>query len=203
MVGNNQLKLEDSEGFIVNFIVYNFLFSFLLFLIGLWMKTILDKNQVEFSSDFDFLDYTGTWDRILNYKVDKGQFLPVIDALVEINEESYIYSGVLSEYFIDSSGNIDKFILTEVIRTRIKDLKEQYFEEEEQLSGDLDWEKETYDLKDDTDIIDDAEIKEILSSSAISYIDRSFEINSHHFVLYGSSIKNVGIRYKSLREKKE
>lgn len=202
--GKSSVSFEDKETLILRFLAYNFIFSLILFCLGLLINRLLTSRKFRFPRDFDFLDYTGNWEHIINDSKSKNM-IPVIDALVEINDKSFIYSGVLIDYYIDSKGYLDKLILEKVYKTELKSIHQQGTNRMNNIVKPV----SNSEVQKEIDLLSTSskdllgKLEESFKEQVSEYVEYSSQINTHHFVIYGSSIKNVGIRYEDLLDEKD
>ena len=210
-LGNNELAIRQ-------FILYNIILSIVSFFIGWIVNNRLTASDFRFWPNFQFLDYTGHWDRILSldaHSLDshldnkKSSVSTQIDALLEINGDAYIYSGVLRNYYIDPKGYIDKIILDDVTRMKVSEYDEMMSkldtEEKKPEIGDIEQDEiEDEAFEEMANLLDqdltheqfEIELEKILGNEefVLEYFGQKI-MPSNHFVMYGSTIKNLNIHY--------
>jgi len=107
-----------------------------------------------------------------------------ISAVVEIGKEAYLYVGLLNDYFLDSSGTLDRLVLSEVSRRPMGIDRTGALQEE---SG---AESANHRTGGDSRGADDAAVSAMLDEE-----DRFYPIEGDYFVLKGSEIRTLNIRY--------
>lgn len=102
-----------------------------------------------------------------------------LSVLTQVANSEYLYEGTLIQYFVDKYGHIDKIILKHAKRISLKDFDEKEMRKKG-IEITLKEEKENF-LKDyDSD--------KLLNKG-------KFSLRHHnHFVIYGSTIRNVCVR---------
>ncbi|WPO92517.1 hypothetical protein [Chryseobacterium sp. HR92] len=114
-------------------IVYQVLLNIIAYSIGnRFKKCVLSKS---FDTKYDILKYKNVWHyiitaRLLNFEknshilqndtVEDVDFT-YVDALVNVNEQTFIYRGVLADYQLARDGGLDLLIVTNAQRKLISD----------------------------------------------------------------------------------
>ena len=124
---------DNIENNALNILLYNFSMFFIAGLSGYLLKQVV-RNQ-KWDRQFKFFRFQNSWHYIL-----KGEFFDFpraeimlerdtvediefvfIDAIIEINNESYIYDGILVDYELSSDGGLDNISITNAQRRNITD----------------------------------------------------------------------------------
>ena len=193
------VDLDEKQGFILKFISYNFKLSLLVFILGKFLYLIFSFSGLKFRPNYQFLDYTGNWDRIFSknkrrFKNNKD-FKTMVDILVELNQEAVIYSGILESYFIDSRGYVDKITLTEAKRIEYNDYNK--------IAKILNREKPIQKKDITIEELDLKLIESVKLAKEVDYTEATVVIPNSHLVMYGSTIKNIGIRYQKIEQERK
>jgi len=151
------------------FLGYTLIISFLGYIAGFFCrKLILQKN---WHLSFGLLHITNEWDDLFQ---GRGQVSEVdyvnIDILLDTYDGTYIYSGALSNYYMSKGNKLDKLILSNTYRRKLQDDRR----ESEERSANLGQKRTEVDKE-----------KE----------DRWYRLPGEHFVVDGSKISNIHIRY--------
>ena len=77
----------------------------------------LDRSASRFSYIFRF--HKAPWYYLLtgaDFAADEAPDMIMISAIVEVGKEAVLYVGVLDEFYVDSEGQLDRFVLQNVAR---------------------------------------------------------------------------------------
>jgi hypothetical protein len=80
-------------------------------------KYRLDRSTSRFSYIFRF--HKAPWYYLLtgaDFAADEAPDMILISAIVEVGKEAVLYVGVLDEFYVDSEGQLDRFVLQNVAR---------------------------------------------------------------------------------------
>ncbi|WP_336516040.1 hypothetical protein [Pollutibacter soli] len=115
----------------------------------------------------------------------------LIDALVEINKEAFLYRGRLERFVLSKEDGIDRLYLTDVKRRKFSDEKPDVKSEREKLEefGELDKLLDSPINMEDVSESDSAALMELLIDK------RYYNIPGNNLILPYSEIKNLNIIY--------
>lgn len=133
-----KLAITDVEKSKIAIIFYQILLNTSAYLIGNKLKKyVLSKS---FDTSYDILKYKNIWHyiitaRLLNF--DKNSHIlqndtvedvdyTYVDALVNVNDQTFIYKGVLVDYQLAKDGGLDLLIVTNAQRKLISDPSGSY-----------------------------------------------------------------------------
>ncbi len=109
-----------------------------------------------------------------------------VDVIVETKEGSYIYSGVIDDFFLTKEEGLDRIYLKNVRRRRLTNEPNDLLEHTGPETGDAT----------DLDLVDEADM-----SNELDALDkRYYYMPGDFFIIPYSQIKNMNIRYYSLDE---
>jgi hypothetical protein len=211
IISGHEVQIGDHKDEILLFITYNFLCSLIIFLVGTILRFTFTLLRVKFSQNLQFLDYTGNWDRILSYKKPRSlksrDILANVDVLTEIEQKGIIYSGILRRYYINSKGYIDKLILQDVSRMTMEEYNHEVLVNGDKKIAKISGVENNEDSNNQSESLDSPlkqelnEMIEFSSEQTEELVDKRVKIPNDHFVIYGSTILNVGIRYEGVVSK--
>ncbi|MCP1300955.1 hypothetical protein NK356_17400 [Chryseobacterium sp. S0630] len=133
-----KLAIETIEKNKIAIIIYQILINTIGYLIGNGLKKYVLSESLDTS--YDILKYKNIWHyiitaRLLNFEknshilqndtVEDVDFTH-IDALVNVNDQTFIYKGVLADYQLAKDGGLDLLILTNAQRKLISDSRGSY-----------------------------------------------------------------------------
>jgi hypothetical protein len=174
-------------------LLYFFITIFLGWLTGNISRFVIRKNK--FDRRFRLFRYKNDWFYILTGEILDYPLIPgnsddidfiYIDALVDTNEGSIIYSGILAEFKLSKEDGLDLLYLTEVRRRYLKDVKKTPDAQQ----------KEQTEVENQTEHAVQHETIELISSSEQN--ERYFDLPGQLFVLSFNKIVNLHITYYSI-----
>lgn len=193
----NAISFKDFE------VVRRSLGSFLLYNIIIWILSwnlgLITRKAIRYfrlDRKFSLLKFENNW-----YPVLKGTFLQLpgyeylrpniqlvwIDVVVETKEGSYIYSGIIDDFFMTKDDGIDRFHLKNVRRRKLSDDLPTSRDEAQLLPQSISSEPDHVELETDTDTTDELD-------------KRYYYMPGDFFIIPYSQIKNMNITYYNLDE---
>lgn len=127
---NSFINLKNNS---LNIIVYNITMFISAIVLGYSLKQTV--RRYKWDRKFKFFRFQNSWHYILkgeffdfpraNMSLEKDTVEDIefvfIDAIVEINNECYLYDGILVDYELSSDGGLKNISLTKAVRRKIND----------------------------------------------------------------------------------
>lgn len=119
-------KLEPNHvGVIANslfkFAGYLFLSILVSYFVALAIRRTVEYCNLD--KKYGLLKFRSPWLYIFTDDRDAGHAGTYISALVDVKDGTYLYSGILEEYFFDKDGGLDRMVLSEVVRRKMSNDK--------------------------------------------------------------------------------
>jgi hypothetical protein len=155
--------IENSLG---NFLLNNVIILLIAILFGKLFRWLVQKYDLDIY--IHSLQFNNEWyyllsGRILDFPNIPGESKDInviqIDVVVELKEGSYIYSGILQEYYLSKEEGLDRICLSNVYRRKLGDDKDITEKSEESLEKEFD--KRYYNMPGNLHVIPFSSIKNI------------------------------------------
>jgi hypothetical protein len=155
--------------------LYLVLLSVLGFTVGRLLRSQITRHEWDVSGRLaEWFRFDTPWYYLFNGKIDTQNLNPdgvLISAIVELSDDTYLYTGVLEKYFLNGDGQLERIVLSAVSRRCLS------LDRIESVSDNLSEEP-----------IDDEEL-------ARQYQSRFYPIEGHYFVLRYAEIKTLNVQY--------
>ena len=171
VTGQPAVDFSDIERGLVGFFGYHFLVYVLAFAAGKSLRWVVLRNKLDYK--YHFLRIHNEWYYLLTGRFYTSEDIlenPGVDvyadALVETKEGSYLYSGLVKDFFLSKDNGLDRIYFEEIFRRKLE-----------------------------SDLTDQSDPK-VQNEKVEKWLDsRYYEMPGDIFVVPYSQIKNINVRY--------
>ncbi len=129
LVSSNDTLVENSiiliEKFIIQIFCFQFSINIIAFIIGICSRNLILKHSLD--TKFPILRFNNIWhyfisgrfleyNNILQNDTPEDVDLTFVDALININDQTFIYTGILIDYELGKDGSLELITITQVQR---------------------------------------------------------------------------------------
>ncbi len=171
VTGQPTVDFANIERGLTGFFGYHFLVYIMAFAAGKLIRRIVLRNKLDYK--YHFLRIHNEWYYLLTGRFYTPEAVPenpgvdvYADLLVETKEGSYLYSGLVKDFFLSKDNGLDRIYFEQIFRRRLES-----------------------DLTNQPDLtIQDEKVEKWLDS-------RYYEMPGDIFVIPYAQIKNINVRY--------